>query len=141
MQSPDHRQAADVSAGQAGGESDTNSSRQAALAVNAWWHAVSDSLAPMLGLRGVSALYQRTVHLAAGTHPFLASAEGELDLPALQALLAQQPESAITAAGATLASTLSSLLEGLVGPSLTQRLLHDVQAPTTAGNPAQDPPR
>lgn len=141
MQSPDHRQAADVSAGRAGTDRDPDGPRHAALAVVAWWRAVSDALAPVLGLRGVGALYQRTLHLSAGRHRFLASADGELDLPALQALLAQQTEPAVTATGVTLAATLSSLLEGLVGPSLTERLLHDVQAPTTGGKPAQDTSR
>lgn len=138
MQGPVHRQAADVSAGPTGTDHDPHAARRGALAVIAWWHAVSAALAPVLGLRGVGALYKRTLHLAAGTHHFLTPADDDLDLPALQALLAQQTEPEIRAAGVTLAATLSSLLEGLVGPSLTARLLHDVQAPNTGGEPAQD---
>lgn len=141
MPSPDPSETAASSAARAAGDRDLNQAPAAAAAVVSWWRAVSNALAPVLGTRGVVALYQRSLHLAAGRHPFLGGTEparDELDLPALQALLSQQPEPAITAAGATLAAHLSSLLEGLVGPSLTRRLLQHVQPPPIGGSPAQD---
>ena len=113
----------------------------AAAAVVAWWQAVSDALAPVLGVRGVIALYQRSLHVSAESHPFLRGidqAYDEFNLPGLAALLSQQSEHAIAAAGTTLAANLSSLLEGLVGPSLTWRLLQHVQAPPIGGSAAQD---
>ena len=130
MPAPDFSQSASVPVGQAG-----------AVAVVGWWQTVSDALAPVLGSRGVAALYIRSVHLASASHPFLVGIDAtntKVDLPALQALLIQQPESVIAAAGATFAAILTSLLEGLVGPSLTRRLLRDVQAPLISGSTAQD---
>lgn len=142
MTPPDRRSAAlpetDPETGSPGSRVPAAGATRAAAGVVAWWHAASAALAPVLGVRGVAALYQRCLHLAVATHPFLAAAPRsgpELQLPQLQAVLARQTEAQIAAAGAALAHHLSMLLEGLIGPSLTQRLLHDVQ-PLAIGGPA-----
>lgn len=110
--------------------------------VAATFRAIDDALSPIIGHRGVAALYRRSVHLASLTHPWLAQAhEGaltSLDLTLLAAVLAQQTTAQAVAGGAQLLQTFHSLLTTLVGPSLTERLLRPVWITFLSGPPAQD---
>lgn len=106
------------------------------------WQEVAVVLAPIIGQRGVAALYRRSLHLTRPAHPWLAAtledAEAPLDLPALKSVLARQARTEAAAAGSTLLHTLHELLTSLVGPQLTERLLRPVWSTPLSGKPAQD---
>ena len=98
-----------------------------AAAVISIWNEVDDSLSPILGQRGMAALYRRSLHLAAADHPWL-EAPDEGDPPAigpaaLKSALARQSGAVAAAGGSAFLQTFRDLLSGLIGPSLTQRLL------------------
>ena len=93
----------------------------------ATWQAVDAALAPVIGTRGVAALYGRSLYLVRTAHPWLAELHQgpltEMDLGLLGAALAQQdPVCAAAGAGDHLQSVFQ-LLESLIGPSLTAQLL------------------
>src|SRR5687768_10983754 len=77
---------------------------QIADAAVAIWQAIDAALAPVLGQRGVVALYQRSLHLASQTYPWLPCGPGSgrlaLDLPALRMVLARQNEAQACLGGA-----------------------------------------
>jgi hypothetical protein len=110
--------------------------------VAATFRAINDALSPIIGHRGVAALYRRSVHLASVTHPWLAGAHEEvhvaLDLVPLAAVLAQQTTAQAVAGGTRLLQTFHSLLTSLIGPSLTERLLRPVWVNFLSGPSAQD---
>ncbi|MEO8804785.1 MAG: hypothetical protein ABI433_01780 [Burkholderiaceae bacterium] len=115
---------------------------QVADATVAAWHVIDGALNPIIGQRGVAALYQRSLHLNRQGHPWLPAAtealQASLDTAALKSALARQDAAAAaTAAGAVL-QTFHELLAALVGPSLTDRLLRSVWAGFLSGSPTQD---
>ena len=91
------------------------------------WRDIDDALTPIIGKRGVAALYGRSVHLACRAHPWLASAEAgapsAMDLGLLASLLSSQTAAEAAAAGGRLLHALHELLTALIGASLTERLL------------------
>ena len=106
------------------------------------WQAIDSALAPIIGQRGVAALYKRSLHLNRPLRPCLNAAiettEARLGLAALKLVLAQQSAIEAAAIGAELLQTVHELLTTLVGPSLTERLLRSVwieflSAPPPAG--------
>jgi hypothetical protein len=115
---------------------------QIAATVVSTWRAIETALYPIVGHRGVASLYRRSLHLTSPAHPWLAVLQGDLqaamDLTALQSLLTQQGEAAAAAGGGELLQTFYELLASLVGPSLTDRLLHSIWADPTSGPHAQD---
>ena len=110
--------------------SDDANAGQIADAMVGTWKAVDVALAPILGSRGVAALYQRSIFLASGAHAWLAplqdSVDGRIDPAALKAAFAQQTSAHARAGGDALMQTFHQLLASLVGSSLTGRLLHSV---------------
>lgn len=94
------------------------------------WREIDAVLCPIIGQRGVAALYQRSLHLASQTYPWLASADDRnqtsIDPTQLKALLMQQQRSDLIEGGGFLFKTFYELLVSLVGPSLTERLLRSV---------------
>jgi hypothetical protein len=116
-----------------------------AVAAVAAWEEVHASLAPVIGSRGVSALYQRSVHLTERVHPFLKGAEagepGPAQFEALRTILAVHPDArAAGQASAALLQTFRDLLTGLVGPQLTRQLLAPATPPQRLPIPAAKPP-
>ena len=106
------------------------------------WRAIETALTPIIGSKGVAALYTRSLHLASSAHPWLAALrESEptaIDLVALKSVAAQQT-GALAADGANaLLQTFYQLLGSLIGPSLTERLLRSVWADSPGGAPLQD---
>ncbi len=105
----------------------------AAEAVVAVWRDAERALRPVIGARGVVALFNRSVHLAAVAHPWLAQAAQNpsvpLDLDALRALLASQRAHQALTAGNHLLDHLHRLLEHLIGDPLTERLLRTAWGP------------
>ena len=121
------------------------SSVQTAQAIITAWHAIDDALTPVIGPRGLVALYLRSLHLTA-SDPGLATADGLGKLavnaattPALlQALIARQSPAAAAAIGNTYLQVFYGQLSGLVGPSLTERLLRAVGPLSPSSTSAQD---
>jgi hypothetical protein len=115
---------------------------QIAAAVFAIWEEIDDSLTPILGSRGVAALYQRSLHLAAAGHAWLEAAD-EGDPPAvgpaaLKSALARQSSAVAAVGGNAFLQTLHDLLASLIGPSLTERLLRTTWENSLGSPPPQD---
>lgn len=105
------------------------------------WQEIDIALAPLIGHRGVTALYKRGVHLTLAAHPWLAGTQDELerrDLSALRAALARQGSSDAAAGGIAFLNTFYTLLASMVGGSLTDQLLGAVWAHSISSMPAQD---
>jgi hypothetical protein len=98
----------------------------AELAV-ATWRDLDASLSPIIGRRGVDALYQRSLYLLRDGHPWLASVHesgfrpGEA--PAFKATFARQDRLVAATTSGALLQTFHGLLATLVGQILTERLL------------------
>ncbi len=124
---------------QAGGDADA---RTVAARVARIWRDIDAALAPIVGHRGLAALYGRSLHLAGQAHPWLIVekdlASASLDIVALRDLLSRQPGAEAAAAGDLLLRTFERLLISLIGPGLTQQLLHSVWEGLSHGSPAQD---
>ena len=103
---------------------------------------IDQALSPIIGKRGVAALYTRCVHLLAATHPWLAGlhepAPTAMNLDALGEVLARQDSGVANEAGDALLQKFRDLLTSLLGPSLTNRLLADLPASSLTSTPPQD---
>lgn len=121
---------------------DGASAAQLADAIVLLWQEIDVALSPIIGQRGVAALYKRSLHLAGQAQPWLAGAqEGPpttMDLASLKSVLARQSGAQVAAAGGHLLQTFHELLASLVGPSLTERLLRSVWTNLSSGPSAQD---
>jgi hypothetical protein len=118
---------------------------QIADAVVATWQEIDSTLTPIIGHRGVAALYRRSRHLAASIHPWLASAHDDtqatMNFATLESVLTQQSSAEAATGGAAHLQTFHELLTALVGPLLTERLLRSVWANPSSGLPAQETSR
>lgn len=111
------------------------------------WKDINVVLVPIIGERGLAALYNRSLHLTAKAFPWLAAPpatqpagiQADIDLDALHALLNLQGVAAATAGGEALLRTFHDLLASLIGLSLTERLLFPVWEKYLSAAPAQDP--
>jgi len=114
----------------AGGAPDANAIAEATLAT---WHKVAARLSPVIGVRGVDVLFSRSLHLTSTDFPWLAITRDQEDratqLASLQARLAERETASATKASSSLLVTFTNLLTGLIGRSLTERLLGPVWAP------------
>lgn len=115
---------------------------QVAETTAATWQAINDALTPIVGPRGVAALYKRSIHLNRHRHAGLAdvaqAVQTSIDTAPLKLVLAQQSPSEAAAIGAALFQTFYELLTSLVGSSLTERLLRSVWVHFLSSTPAQD---
>jgi hypothetical protein len=115
---------------------------QVADAAVSSWRSVEAALSPIIGKRGVAALYQRSLFLARAAHPCLASVhEGALqpgEFAALHAVLVQEPATNAAAASRALLETFRGLLANLIGEALTERLLKSVRDNPSNGSAVQD---
>lgn len=105
------------------------------------WRRIEDALWPIIGHAGMAALFKRSLYLARGAHPCLATlldANGApSDFARLGATLAQQSNAQAAAAQASLLRTFIDLLASLIGRSLTERLLGSVwDNPAGSHNPS-----
>ena len=130
----------------AGRVEDDSRSDQVAAACGALWLELDAALSPIIGMRGVSALGQRSWHLACAVHPWLAeqrrTGPAPFDAALLVSLLAQCSSDDAAAAADTFLQTLRELLVSLIGIALTQRLLGVAwvsPAPSLNRPSAQDP--
>ena len=98
----------------------------AAAVADTWRHA-EQCLSPVIGPQGVAALYRRSLALTGQSHPWLASLNDQVqagvDLTALTSALAARESAEAAQAGGELLQTFYGLVAGLIGPSLTHRLL------------------
>lgn len=115
---------------------------QIAQAAVVSWTAVDRALSPIIGSRGMAALYKRSLHLAIAEHPWLAAAyEGALqpgDFASLRSALSQQTATIAAAAHDAMLQIFEDLLNNLIGRSLTQRLLQTVWDHPSSGDAVQD---
>lgn len=139
MESQEGQQIAAALAHRVGKTADAAQPTDAIVSV---WQEIDDALSPILGKRGVAALYRRSLHLTSPAYPWLAgpheSIQTAIDLAALKIVFAQQSGANATAGAGALLQTFHELLATLVGPSLTERLLRSVWANSLSGPPAQD---
>lgn len=119
-------------------------SRQTADAISAMWADIESALQPVLGQRGVAALFKRTLHLTATRHPWLAalslgSTDSAVDMVELTEFFAQQSPSVATEAGCALFAIFRDLLTTLIGDRLSDRLLQPAWSTSSRAPSAQDP--
>jgi hypothetical protein len=100
------------------------------------------ALTPIIGLRGVTALYRRCLLLCSARHPCLAdtdeNAQTALDLAPLRAVLERQSPDDAWCIGLDLLVASHQLLTSLIGPSLCERLLRSVWENPLSGTPPRD---
>ncbi len=103
---------------------------QIAAAVAAVLGEVDAALRPVVGQRGVAALFSRSVKLTAAAHPWLAQvgqdALSEFDPATLKPLFEQQTAAMALSCGNKLLVNFHQLLASLIGSALTERLLQPV---------------
>jgi hypothetical protein len=102
-----------------------------AAAVAAVCGEIDAALRPVVGQRGVAALFDRTVKLTAVAHPWLLqlgqSAMADFDPTTLKSLLQQQTAATALSCGKQLLVNFEQLLASLIGAALTERLLQPVR--------------
>ena len=116
-------------------------SQQIATAAVTMWHDIHAALSPIIGPRGVCALYQRSLHVARGDFPWLgpvhATALDSGAFGALRIALSHQPSTVAADAHNTVLAAFYGLLVNLIGESLTERLLSVVWDRTSGGSAVQ----
>ena len=94
------------------------------------WRDIDTALAPIVGHRGVAALFGRCFHLIRADYPWLAppheSSGDRIDFASLQSMLSQQTSANVVALNDALLRKFSALLSNLIGVSLAERLLRPV---------------
>ena len=105
---------------------------QIAQVVARTWIDIERALSPVLGKRGVAALYTRSLHVSGDTHPWLSDIQGNstsgIDFEMLQRTFAERGAAEAFSAAGKLLRAFCVLLASLVGTSLTGRLLRPVVA-------------
>jgi hypothetical protein len=94
------------------------------------WRDIDVALAPIIGHRGVAALFGRSLHLIRADFPWLPapdeSSVDRIDFASLQSTLSQQTSADVVALSGSLLQKFAELLTNLIGASLTERLLRPV---------------
>ena len=100
------------------------------------WHQVAVRLVPVIGARGVGALFNRSLHITSKTYPWLAidghDENVAILLSGLRARIATHELSDAVEACHALLVTFTELLASMIGDSLTRRLLITVWVPASA---------
>ncbi|MBC7548677.1 MAG: hypothetical protein H7224_08585 [Polaromonas sp.] len=108
-----------------------------ARAVVSTWTEISQVIAPVVGARGVFALYERSLYLTRSQHPWIASVQEhgglEVSLVSLETVLAQKDCATAAAGGTHHLQTFYEVLSSLIGPSLTDSLLRSIWENSTNG--------
>lgn len=104
---------------------------------------IGAALTPIIGPRGLAALYKRSLFLAGQAHPALLglqeNMQSEMDLSPLMATLAPLSDAEATLIGGALLIAFYELISSLVGPSLTERLLRSLWDRPLSDPPASEP--
>jgi len=110
-------------------DADTSQVADAAVAL---WRQIDQALHPIIGHRGVAALFNRSVKNTAARFPWIGQdphdALAVVDPSVLKAALLLQTAAEATAGVDSLFQSLRALLTSLVGSSLTDQLLRPVWA-------------
>lgn len=113
---------------------DSPDASQTALTVEAIWREINASLSPVLGERGVAAIYKRSLYVTTN-YPWLMrlhrDVDGVIDVNALSSAFREQPGPDASSAARALLQSFYLLLTTLIGASLTERLFRSVWASTT----------
>ena len=108
------------------------------------WQDVDAALTPIIGPRGVAALFNRSLQLASLLQPVLHGIEAAtpttMDLSPLKLRLAGQSPTDAAATGAAMLHTFHQLLGTLIGASLTEQLLRRVWPPLLNHTPQDSAP-
>ena len=114
-----------------------------AACVTALCEEICTALTPIVGPRGVAALYKRSLFLTSHEHPVLLGLHGNVqqhtDLSDLTAALMPLSETEAARVGAALLSSFYELLASLIGPSLTERVLRSLWDRPLSDPPAMEP--
>jgi hypothetical protein len=108
------------------------------------WEAVDATLSPIIGHKGVAALFRRSAHLIAADYPWLVQLQeslpkaGGLAFQTMRAALAQQAAGDVTRANRLLLQTFREQLIRLIGEALTERLLRPVWVAVFPNEPVQE---
>jgi hypothetical protein len=106
------------------------------------WRDISSALSPVLGQRGVAALFKRSLHLQHLHYPVLKTIHSpkilSSEFPSLHAILGRETTTNAILINNALLNTFYELLTRLIGISLTHQLLHSLLAPSSNGDPVQD---
>lgn len=108
------------------------------------WHQMAARLVPVIGARGVDALFNRALHLTRAAFPWLAIAGEDDDGVAQLANFMARLEACDTATAAEVSYALlvafTELLASLIGGPLTERLLGPVWAPAPQASEEESAP-
>ena len=117
-------------------------SQEVAEVVAKAFQDIAEVLEPIIGRRGMAALYGRSLHVGGSACARIAAPTEAvpmaMDTALLQAELAKQTAAEAAAAGTALLQVFHVLLTTLIGESLTERLLRSVWAHFLSGPPARD---
>jgi hypothetical protein len=106
------------------------------------WIRIDSALAPIIGARGVNALFKRSVSLVGEHHPWLQTAYEVARNPSvftvLGATLSQQSASSAAAVNGELLDAFFELLSNLIGRPLTERLLQPALEKLSNGDDVQE---
>ena len=104
---------------------------------------ISAALTPIIGSRGVAALYKRSLYLTAQDHPTLLGlqeqVQAEIDPSPLMTALTPLSDTEATRIGGALLIAFYELISSLIGPSLTERLLRSLWDRPLSDPPASEP--
>lgn len=96
-------------------------------AVVSTWQVIETTLSPIVGSKGVAALYGRSLYLTSPGHPWLAAIyskdETPMDFVQLRSALTEQDSAVAAAGGGAHLQAFHELLVSLIGHSLTAQLL------------------
>jgi hypothetical protein len=109
-------------------EAEADSARTAAI-ITSTFETVHATLVPVIGTSGVTVIFFRSREIASRVHPWLAVPEHDDSPPgfgALRTILAKQNPRTAAAGGNAIITSFHELLSGMVGASLTERLLRPV---------------
>ena len=125
----------------AAGAPDAGAIAEATLGI---WRQMAARLAPMIGARGVDALFVRSLYLTTSSFPWLAVAGDHGDSAALLASLkvrfAGRETDVAMEASYNLLATFTELLTTLIGEYLTERLLGSVWVPAPQESQQENAP-
>lgn len=106
------------------------------------WGEIDGALRPIIGQRGVVALFKRSVQMTAREHPWLLSVLQEpntdLQFSAIADHFARQQTATAVSGGQAMLLAFHQLLSSLIGVSLTERLLQPVFSPANGSPPTQE---
>jgi hypothetical protein len=107
----------------------------AAAALRDEWLRLGERLSPVIGVRGMQALYARTLHLGGDAFPWLrelpAGALATMDVDLLVAAVAARDADEATNVSKALLARFRELLASLVGAALTDQLIGPDKEPLT----------